>query len=56
MIEKPRIGDTYLYTPNRGEPVLVRVKGFRRSWVETDGVEDGAHRSVSRKQLVEVAR
>jgi len=51
MIEKPQPGQEFTYTPNRGSPVRVRVKGFRRSWVECEGVEDGQHRSISRKQL-----
>lgn len=51
MIERPSIGDVYEYRPNTGAPRQVRVKGFRRNWVETEGVADKLHRSISRKQL-----
>jgi hypothetical protein len=55
VIERPRIGDTYLYRSHRGAEALVRVKGYRGlSWIETDGVIDGRHRSISRKQLYPV--
>lgn len=53
MVEKPQVGREYLYTPNRGRSVRVRCVGFRRSWIETEGVDDGAHRSISPKQLTE---
>jgi hypothetical protein len=55
VIERPQIGREYEYRPNTGSPKRVRVKGFRGlSWVETDGVDDDTHRSISRKQLFEV--
>ena len=54
MIDKPQIGVEYRYRPNRGQPLLVRCKGFRKGWIECDGVKDGQHRSISRKQLFNV--
>ena len=51
MIERASVGKEYIYQPNRGKPVRVRCFGFRRVWVECEGVEDGVRRSISLKQL-----
>ncbi len=56
MIERPRIGSTYEFRPSRGATAKVRVKGFRKGFVETEDAETGAHRSCSRKQLHEVTQ
>ena len=54
MISRLKVGDVLRYFPNKGTARDVRVKGFRLGWVETDGVADGRHRSVSPKQLFEI--
>jgi hypothetical protein len=55
MIENPQVGRIYRFTPgNNGGPISVVVKGFRLGWVECDGVDDGKHRSCSRKRLSEL--
>lgn len=55
MIEKPVVGRLYRFTPgNNGGPLTVRVKGFRLGWVECEGLDDGKHRSCSRKRLSEL--
>ncbi len=54
MIDKPQIGVVYLYVPNIGRSVVVLCKDFRKGYVETVGVQDGKHRSISPKQLYNV--
>lgn len=58
MIEKPKIGETYIYRPIGHPPmdpnlqIPVRITGFRAgTLVITEGVEDGRRRDVSRKRL-----
>lgn len=51
MIEHPRVGVIYNYKPSWGPIKRVRVKGFTKGLVDTDGVDDTRHRSVSQKQL-----
>lgn len=51
MITRARIGTEYTYQPTRGASKQVRCVGFRRSWIECLGVEDGRHRSISMKRL-----
>lgn len=55
MIDRARIGVEYVYQPNRGVSKRVKCIGFRRNWIECEGVEDGRHRSISMKQLTAVA-
>lgn len=54
MIEAPEIGEEYAYSARGGfgDRILrVRVKGFRKNLVITEGVEDQRRRDVSRKRL-----
>lgn len=54
MIETPQIGAQYFYNAKGGfgnRRVPVKVTGFTRALVITEGVEDKRRRDVSRKRL-----
>lgn len=57
MIEQPQIGKEYLYTATGGfgkRTMRVRVIGFIRTRVVTEGVEDKRRRDVLRNTLGEI--
>lgn len=54
MIDKPQVGEEFMYRPSRGAALRVRVTGFRGNWIETIGREDGQRRDVSRTRLEKV--
>jgi hypothetical protein len=55
MIESPKIGDEYFYVGKggfgTGKRIAVRVTGFCRAFVITEGVEDKRRRDVPRSRL-----
>ncbi len=56
MIERYTVGTVVLYVPPRSDrKIQVRIKGKRKGYVETEGVDDGLHRSISPKQLFPLA-
>jgi len=49
LIRRPQIGDEYVYVPKSrfgSHRIPVRVIGFRRSFIITEGVKDARRRDI----------